>query len=295
MKMKTTMLLLMMFVCGSYAYAQEDSVQVTKTNDTIRIGGIIILKDGETHQKKRVIVSVGKPGKKKKSNIATSSLFVDLGFSNWTDNTDYADATASNTVINQPGKSALGSKDFKLRTGKSINVNIWLIGQKVNLVQHYLNLKYAFGLELNNYRFNNSISFHEGGLNPYNPSQDISHAFVFRDSIQFSKNKLAADYLTIPVMLNFDTNPNGAGYGMSLSAGVSVGYLYSARNKQVSGERGKQKNNGDYDLNKWKFSYVGDIGIGPVHLYGSYTPKSIFSNDQNFQPYTIGLRLNRRW
>lgn len=291
MKMKITLAMLAIMI-GSTVFAQQDSVQVRKSNDTISIGGIIILKKGTADENRRVVVTVGRPKKMRSSNVSTHSFFFDLGFSNWTDKTDYAAATASNDLVNRPGASALAGKDFKLRTGKSINFNLWIIGQRVNLIKHQLNLKYAFGLELNNYRFKNNISFNEGGLNPYDPSQDISHAFVFRDSIAFSKNKLAADYLTIPVMLNFRTNPHYSNKGLNLSAGVSMGYLYSSRNKQKSDARGKKKNRGDYDLEKWKFSYVGELGIGFVHLYGSYSPKSIFKNDLNFQPYTIGLRFS---
>nr|MDQ2721351.1 PorT family protein [Bacteroidota bacterium] len=115
---------------------------------------------------------------------------------------------------------------------------------------------------------------------------------VFRDSISFSKNKLAADYVTIPLMLNFRTNQNYSNKGVSLSAGVSAGYLYSSRNKQISDERGKRKNHGDYDLEKWKFSYIAELGLGPAHLYGSYSPKSIFSSGLDYRPYTIGIRLS---
>lgn len=291
MKMKATLVILAL-VMGSAAFAQKDSVHVKKSNDTISIGGIIILKKGPTDENRQVRVTIGRPQKMKPSNIQTYSFFFDLGFANWTDKTNYAAATASGNLVNKPGTSALSGKDFKLRTGKSINVNLWIIGQRVNLIEHRLNLKYALGLEMNNYRFKSNISFNEGGLNPYNPSQDIPDAYVMRDSIAFSKNKLAADYLTIPVMLNFRTNPGFTNKGVSVSAGVSMGYLYSSRNKQKSSERGKEKNRGDYDLQKWKFSYVGDLSFGFIHLYGSYSPKSIFKNDLYFQPYTIGFRFS---
>lgn len=300
MKTRTVLILLMIMSFGYAKAQQQDSVTVTKSEDTLKIGGIIILKkekttEGDDHEKTRVTVKIGQSGKSRKSNITTSTFFMDIGFANWIDNTNYAAATSGNVLVSRPGQSALGSKDFKLRTGKSVNVNLWLVGQKVNLVKHYFNLKYALGLELNNYRFKNAISFSEGGFNPYNHGQDISHAFVFQDSIRFTKNKLAADYITIPVMLNFTSNPDNLKRSVTLSGGISVGYLYSARNKQKSDERGKRKNNGDYDLEKWKFSYVGDLGIGPVHVYGSYSPNSIFKNDLNFQPFTVGLRLQNKW
>ena len=286
--MKTTILILSAMLMGATSFAQTDSVQVERKDDTIRIGGMIILKKGTPDdEKKRVTVTVGKHRRKENSNISTSSLIFDIGFSNWTDKTNYEQAKAD--AVLGPD---LSSNDFKLKTVKSVNVNIWFFMQRMNLIRHYVNLKYGLGLELNNYRFKSNISFDEGGITPWNPSQNIPHPFVFRDSVDFSKNKLAADYVTIPLMLNFRTNPNYSDKGISISAGVSMGYLYSSRNKQVSDARGKEKNRGDYDLEQWKFSYVGELGLGPVHLYGSYSPKSIFKNDLNFTPYNIGIRLS---
>jgi len=280
-------ILLLTIVCTAFSsFAQTDSVEIQKKNDTVRIGGMIILKKGQPNDEKRVTVTVGNRHKENNSNISTSSFVFDIGFANWTDKTDYTMATASNDAL------GVSENDMKLKTGKSININLWFVIQRLSLIKNYLNLKYGFGVELNNYRFKSNVSFSEGGINPYNPLQTINHPFVFKDSIDFKKNKLAADYLTVPLMLNVVSNPHESGKGIRLSGGVSIGYLYSSRNKQRSGERGKEKNRGDYDLERWKFSYIGELGLGPVHLYGSYSPKSIFSNDLNFRPYTVGLRFS---
>ncbi|HEV2832487.1 MAG TPA: outer membrane beta-barrel protein [Hanamia sp.] len=290
--MKKTILILSVIFTSVTSFAQTDSVKVERNDDTIRIGGMIILKKGDANEKKRVTVTVGNRRKQvKNSNISTSSFIVDLGFANWTDKTNYNTATADGYLVTKDAPD-LAAKDLKLKTGKSVNVNIWFFMQRLNLVKHYVNLKYGLGIELNNYRFKSNVSLNEGGPNPYNSLQNIPHPFIFKDSIGFSKNKLAADYVTIPLMLNFRTNPNYSDKGISLSAGISMGYLYSSRNKQISDERGKKKNRGDYDLEKWKFSYIGELGLGPAHLYGSYSPKSIFANDLNFTPYNIGIRLS---
>ena len=93
-------------------------------------------------------------------------------------------------------------------------------------------------------------------------------------------------------MLNFNTNPNSKRKGLSISAGVSAGYLYSQRNKQRSDERGKDKNRGDYDLNRFKLSYIGELGIGGVHLYGTYSPKSMYDHSLDMRPYSVGFRFS---
>ena len=93
-------------------------------------------------------------------------------------------------------------------------------------------------------------------------------------------------------MLNFASNPTNLKKGISLSAGVSAGYLYSQRNKQKSDANGKDRNKGEYDLERFKLSYVGELGLGPVRLYGSYSPKSMYEHDLDMRPYTVGIRLS---
>jgi hypothetical protein len=250
---------------------------------------MIIVKKG----KKKGDVSLhvgGDNSKKKRSKLSTNWWILDLGFSNYSDKTNYANA--GSYLINRPGYPALDKNDFKLRAGKSVNVNIWVFMQRVSLIKNYVNLKYGFGVELNNYRYKSAINYNEGGLVPYTANTQTNAPFIFRDSISFSKNKLAADYATIPVMLNFVSNPDQRKKGVSLSLGVSAGYLYSQRNKQKSNERGKLKNKGDYDLERFKFSYVAELGLGPVLLYGSYSPKSIYERSLDIRPYNVGFRFS---
>ena len=117
--------------------------------------------------------------------------------------------------------------------------------------------------------------------------------FTFRDSVSFSRNKIAADFFTVPVMININTNP-GAGRwgGFQISFGVSGGYLYASRQKQVSNERGKQKQRTDFNLNKWKVAYVAELGLGPVRLYGSYSMTTLHTFGLDQYPYNIGVRVN---
>lgn len=301
---KFTLLLATALLC-QYGFAQQDSTKVTvpadttqpaSKNDTIRIGNILIIKKGkrssEDEGDKNVSVTMGRHDseRKKASKVSTNWGVLDLGFSNYDDQTDYANT--GNYLVNQPGSPALGKSDFKLRTGKSINVNIWFFMQRLSLIKNHVNLKYGLGLEMNNYRYKSSLSYREGGVIPYSGGQQSNTAFVFRDSISFSKNKLAADYLTVPFMINFSSNPHSSKKGISLSLGASAGYLYSQRNKQKSNERGKDKTKGEFDLEKFKLSYVAELGLGPVRLYGSYSPKSIYEHSLDMRPYTLGLRFS---
>lgn len=268
-------------------------------SDTIRIGNIVIVRKGKTGeekepQKKGFSMNINKEHHHNKlNNLSTNWGIVDIGFTNFNDQTNYAAATTAGVLVNKPGSGfPLGASDFKLNAAKSVDVNIWIFMQRLNLVKHHINLKYGLGLELNNYRFRSNISFKEPGFSPYNNITAIPNAYVIRDSINFSKNKLAADYITVPLMLNFCSKPGDPNKGISFSAGISAGYLYSQRNKQKSSERGKLKNKGDYNMEQFKFSYIAELGLGPVRLYGSYVPSSIFEKGLDLRPYTLGIRLS---
>jgi hypothetical protein len=108
----------------------------------------------------------------------------------------------------------------------------------------------------------------------------------------YSKNKLAADYLTVPMMVNFNFTPKRKN-GFGFSAGVSLGYLYSARNKTITSDEKKQKAKDDFSLEKWKFSYIAELSLGPVRLYGSYAFKNMYERGLDITPYNFGFRLSR--
>jgi len=213
----------------------------------------------------------------KPSNLSTNWLIVDLGFTNYNDKTDYASATAQAFA---PG----GTSDwFKLKNNKSVDVNIWFFMQRLNMYKHVVNLKYGLGIELNNYRYQTNIKYITTASNATE---------VIMDTTSYSKNKLAADYITVPLMINFNFTP-GLREGFGISVGISAGYLYSSRQKLISNEFGKHKTFDDFDLNPWKLSWIAEAQLGPVKLYGSVATKSMFNSRGLDQvPYTFGIRLS---
>jgi len=178
----------------------------------------------------------------------------------------------------------MSPENFSLNNKKSTNVNIWVVTQKLNLYQHKINLKYGLGVEMFNFRFDKSISFRE----------DIEKNVKF-DVIPFTKNKLLVKYLTVPVQFNFSPNPYNK-KAFYASIGMSAGYLWNAKNKQISGERGKEKFRGNFNLNDWRFATIGELGVGAVRLYGSFANSNLFNKNQSFidmQPFAVGLRFSK--
>jgi hypothetical protein len=262
-------------------FSQADTTgkqNIPPADDTIRIGGMIIIR--KSGNKDTGIVKENKEYKMrnrrgdKPSNLSTNWWIMDLGFSNYTDNSNYPGAVSSGFV-----SSSIGKDQLKLRSGKSRNVNIWFFMQKLNMVKHVVNLKYGLGLELNNYSFeNDKIVF---AKNPTNISQGTT---------EFKKVKLAADYLTVPIMLNFNFTPNRKN-GFGISGGISGGYLYSARYKTKEGGDVK-KVKSDFDLERFKLSYVAELALGPIKLYGSFAMKNMWEKGLDMTPYNFGFRFS---
>jgi hypothetical protein len=209
-------------------------------------------------------------------------VIFDFGFSNFNDNTDYTSPAAQSYA---PGSN---ESWFQLKDGKSRNVNVWIFMQKLNVVKHVVNLKYGVGLELNNYFYKRPVRYSD------NPPAIVNPPIVTLDNTpdrSYSKNKLAADYLTVPMMLNFNFTPRRKN-GFGFSAGVSFGYLYSARNKYENSDEGKKKVKDDFDMEKWKLSYIGELSLGPVRFYASYATKSMYERGLDMTPYNFGIRFS---
>jgi hypothetical protein len=261
-------------------FAQTDTTK--RKSDTVVVGNFIIIKKdrnrsaGDTTKDTNIQIS---KRKRRNSNLSTNWSIVDVGFANIRDKTVYGSAEANAYL--QGGSQNFTSADMKLRTTKSSNVNYWLFMQKLNVAKHVVNLKYGLGLEMYNYRYSTNISYREKN----------GAAYIFRDTVAFSKNKLYAGYITVPFMLNINATPDRR-KGFSFSAGVSAGYLVSSRNKQISNERGKQKIKGDFDLDKWRLAYIAELGLGPIRLYGSYSINPLHEKGLKQYPYAVGIRLS---
>ncbi len=274
--MKKEFLLLAGLCLYLSGWAQTDTTGKGNSNaeDTIKIGSMIIVKKGDSETGNGTEVKFHhRHYYHYSSNVSTNWLIVDLGFANFNDRTNYQSAGAQSFA---PGST---SDWFNLRNGKSVDVNIWLFMQRLNVVKHVVNLKYGLGIELNNYRYTEDIKYLS------NPTK------VIIDTIHYSKNKLAADYVTIPLMLNFNFTPNRR-HEFGLSVGASAGYLYSSRQKLISSQFGKKKDHNEFDLNPWKISWIAELQFGPVKLYGSYATQSMFKKGLDQVPYNFGIRLS---
>ena len=270
------------------ALAQE-STPVIYPNDTVKLGNLKIIKINGEEKKDWITifrnldygaVKLDYTNTKQAlpKDIETQWLGFDLGVAGYTDYTKYAiTPTLSSPSVGLP----LTNRKMQPKNS-STNVNIWVVQQKVNIYQHKLYFKYGFGFEMFNYFYSNAIDF-----------RNNEKAFVSLSNNTYSKDKLFINYLTVPLQLSRSFKIKNV-QTISLSGGVSLGYMLTARNKQISDALGKKKYYGDFNMNDYRVAGIFQLGIGDVKFYGSaaLTPMLDKSTTNiGLFPYTFGIRL----
>ena len=319
--MKHVAVALLLGVLSTQVMAQTDTTKLKKGTTIIKIGNMTIVKPNEAEASKRDTLKIGEDTlkiggliivgkgisegvnklgkaiegidvkkiaetasdvlkKKKPKKVSTNWLVYDIGFAGYNDNSNYGSASAQ-AFLKPSGIVPASKGDFALRTSRVSNFNLWFFMQRVSIIESVLNLKYGLGIESNNYFFKTGITYVD----------DISVYTTRGGWNERSKNKLVANYLTVPVMLNINTNPMKGKRGFQFSGGVSGGYLSSARQKQ-KGLGGIDKNKSNFNLEQFKLSYVAELGLGPVKLYGSVAANPMHQYGVEQVPYTLGLRFS---
>lgn len=280
--------------------------------------------DTAKQKKHKSSISIGSGGFQYSSGMSDSSDrafdiqygMLDLGINSLIDNTNYSSAAAGNLFWNanmQPTGN-VNADVFSLRAGKSINVNVYPIMVKARLyrsLRQRITLATGLGLQMYNFRFTRPVTYVSGG-NRFNSPQGPPDVYVRTENITFSKNKLAFNYLTVPLMINFKTriatgpdaapgagvssgrnsSTYGRGYWLTYGVGISGGYLLSSWTKQVSDERGKEKNHDPFNFRKTNLCVNGEIGLdGYIRLYASYQLTSLHENGLDQHPLSIGIRF----
>jgi hypothetical protein len=170
-----------------------------------------------------------------------------------------------------------------LRAGRSLSLDMHLFRQRLSLVKRKFNLEYGLTFAWSNYAFSNDIEVL--------PGQDVFAVQAAEDPLK--KSKLSMTYLTVPLMLNVETNPDERKRSFRLSAGVTGGWRIASRTKTTTEEKRKVKQRDDFNLNDFRYGPSVRIGYGWFNLYGHYALSDFFADGEGPEthPVTIGLSL----
>ncbi|HNQ13026.1 MAG TPA: DUF2807 domain-containing protein [Bacteroidia bacterium] len=193
-----------------------------------------------------------------------------------------------NGFLNSDNKSDLPDEyDYlDLKTGKSINVNFNIVPFNVNIYNRQLWFVSGLGYSINNYRFDNSTKLLSG--------KDSLAGFI--DSIPYKKSKLVNQFITLPLLLEFNTSPL-AHKSFHIAAGLIGGYRVSTHTKRkvvIDGDTEKFKNHSNFFMENFRMEATARIGYRNFVLYGTYalTPLIKDNKGPELYSYSIGVRIN---
>jgi hypothetical protein len=192
-----------------------------------------------------------------KKLVETSMWVMEWGVNNW---------------ITQDGNLDLPGDFSDLTLNKtSANFHLGIIQQGINLYKGHLRLVYGAGIEWNNYRFDNNITI----------TPDTKPLEYTTDAVNYKKNKIVSRYATVPLMLNFKSNPDNDDKSLRIAGGVQFGYLIGGHQKQKweeGGKKQKTKVRGDYGFEDFRMGYTAQLGYGDFTLFGKYYPTMTFKD-----------------
>ena len=204
--------------------------------------------------------------KSKKVMDDRSGLEFSIGYNGWLEN--------GSTALSLP------NNNLELINSKSTNVNLAYVDY-FRIYKNYIQFSAGIGIDWNNYRFAKNVTL--------TPRADSMQTTI--DNINYSKNKLMANYVTVPLQLHFATKPLRNGERLELAGGVELGYLLNGRQKQISEEKGKQKIDDDYNLADLRLGYMLHASYGSTGIYAKVYPNSAFKPSQgpDLNTFCIGL------
>ncbi|MBX7139853.1 MAG: PorT family protein [Chitinophagales bacterium] len=200
-------------------------------------------------------------------NIQTKFLLLDIGVNNY-----FGKGFDSHFP---------GYEPFEPNPGKSWVVNIHAFNQRLNLIDHHLWLSYGLFFEFNSYKYN---------------SQQVlvadTNAVAFSTyDVTLKKNKLSTDYVGVPLMLRYESNPSHLGNSFHVSAGGFFEYMMGSRVKVKTTSNDKVKVHDDFNVNPIRYGLSFRAGYGFVNIYAMYGLSTFLKNDVEpvTYPFSAGL------
>ncbi len=185
-------------------------------------------------------------------------------------------------AFDKPDYSMYTTKDFmSLNQGKSLEVDFNFYQLDIGLVKRSIGLVSGMGLSFNNYRFDNPYTLQKG-------IEMTEPVLLSYDNL--SKTKLAATYLTVPLLLEFQVPVNQKEGRLFMSAGLIGGVKIGSHTKVKHGNT-KDKDHSGFNLNSFKYSATARIGYKDVCLFANYSFTPLFEPGKGpgLTPFTIGI------
>lgn len=176
---------------------------------------------------------------------------------------------------------------LELDYSKSVTVGWNFADVKFKIVPKYVTLVTGLGLQWNKYGFKNNYNLFYNADSVYGVKETV---------INYSKNRLSATYLQVPLMFEVKTHEKMS-KAFHFSFGVVGGYKLGSNLKQaynLNGFDSDGKVKGHYQLNPFALYGTVRLGYGKrFNVFANYGFTSVFESKKgpNLRPFTVGIYL----
>lgn len=176
---------------------------------------------------------------------------------------------------------------WKNDPARSMTWNVNFMEHKFAIAKQYFGITTGLGFSFTQVAFKDNYLLQTTG----------DSLFATIDTVNvYSKNKLRAAYLTVPVLLEFCTSADDD-RSFYLAAGVVGGVRIASRVKRVGEYDGKEFQEtlkGTYGLSPFKLDGTVRLGYGSWGAFASYSLLPLFDTAKTTEvyPLTFGLSLN---
>lgn len=193
-----------------------------------------------------------------------------------------------NFLVNSDNKMKYPANDewIELDQAHSLSWRFNLLEQKIRIAKDYAGIITGVSLVYNSYSFDKNVALFS----------NADSTFAVLDTVaQYSKNKLRATYLQVPLMVEFNTSEDPE-RTFHIAAGIIGGWKIGSLYKQrfdTDGKEYKVKVSDDYNLSPLTLDATARIGYRNLTLFATYGLTSLFKDDKGPEvyPVTVGLSL----
>lgn len=209
--------------------------------------------------------------KPKKKKVEKSHFLLDIG---------------ANSFMNANGSLTLNGVDRPLRTENAFNRSIgwgFTFSRSENLVAQKLRLQYGLGFEFNSYRLReNGILAASGDTVFFNAPMNAN----------LTRNTLHVNWINVPVMIQFMSNPYRQSRSFNLAAGAEIGVRIGNIRSTQRYDQGNDvftevNTSGPLNAMPFKASLVARAGYGDVDVFVRYGLTDMFRQETGVANPTV--------
>jgi hypothetical protein len=259
---------------GTSAWAQSDSTKVVADTTNMKIGDTrIILIDEAAKDSSCVNYTDNGPSDKLE---LTHFAGIDLGV---------------NILMNASGGTTLDTNSnwMELDYARSLSWRFNLLEEKIKIYKNYVGILVGAGITYNSYGLRNNVQV------VVTDSTGTVGLEVDSKDRDFTKNKLRASYINVPVMLEFNTSEY-LDKSFHIAAGVTGGWNMGSLTKQKwenGDEKFTSKIKRDYNFTPFTLDASVRVGYKNFTVFANYGLTPLFEKDKGPEvyPMCVGIQI----